>query len=182
MSPWTGSAPSARTFSAERSERARARTSQPSLFSRWIRRPPMKPEPPVTKALSATWRTLPSRLHLEAGGLRRRVADRRQLQHVRARRELARLEAQLVGARLAGAGEGGLHLALAQHRELHLRLARQLVADDRALRGGERARLELERRELHLRRGRQRCRDRRGLGLGSRLRRGRRRRVDRLVR
>ena len=39
-----------RTASAARSERASARTVQPSRTRRSIRRPPTKPEPPVTKA------------------------------------------------------------------------------------------------------------------------------------
>ena len=39
------------TASAARSERASARTLQPSRASRSIRRPPTKPEPPVTKAV-----------------------------------------------------------------------------------------------------------------------------------
>src|SRR3954447_19344719 len=106
MSPWTGSAPSARTFSAARSERVRARTSQPSLFSRPIRRPPMKPEPPVTNAVcavSATRRTL--RLHTKADALGGSTADWLDLQAVGARGQLAGLEAQLVDARRSGPGK-----------------------------------------------------------------------------
>ena len=47
-SPFTGSAPSAPTFCAEASDRASARTCQPSPTRRRIRRPPMNPDPPVT--------------------------------------------------------------------------------------------------------------------------------------
>src|SRR3954463_11776078 len=135
MSPWTGSAPSARTFSAERSERARARTSQPSLFSRWIRRPPMKPEPPVTnaeRAVSAMRRTL--RLHPEADLLGWSASYRFDGQRVGAGRELPELERELVRAGLARSRQRRLHLCLAQHGELDLRLRRELVADQRSLR------------------------------------------------
>ena len=50
-SPRTGSAPAAVTRSTAASERASARTVQPSPASRSIRREPMKPEPPVTNAV-----------------------------------------------------------------------------------------------------------------------------------
>src|SRR3954470_18298578 len=103
MSPFSGSAPSASTASAERSDRTSARTSQPSLRRRWIRRPPMKPEPPVTNAVSATRRTLPTPCHAEPDRLDR--APGRNDQRVLAGEELARLEAQLVRARLARLGD-----------------------------------------------------------------------------
>src|SRR3954471_7697838 len=146
ISPLTGSAPRARTVSAERSERASARTLQPSASSLSMRRPPMKPEPPVTKALPATRRTL--RLHLECDPLDRHAADRLDCERVGPCRQLGGLEAQRVGAGLARPGEGGANLALAQHGQLDLRLARELVAHERALLDGEDARLQLERREL----------------------------------
>ena len=50
-SPDTGAAPRSRTLAAAASERASARTSQPSARSRSIRAPPTKPEPPVTNAV-----------------------------------------------------------------------------------------------------------------------------------
>ena len=53
-SPVTGSAPSSLTTVAEPAERASARTVQPSETSRRISRPPMKPDPPVTKAVPLT--------------------------------------------------------------------------------------------------------------------------------
>ena len=53
-SPFTGSAPSARTASAELSERASARTVHARRRTRRrISAPPMKPDPPVTNARSA---------------------------------------------------------------------------------------------------------------------------------
>src|SRR3954452_13206945 len=168
MSPRTGSAPSPLTVASERSERARARTSQPALLRRWIRRLPMKPEPPVTKALSAMRRTLPARGHPEPDGPGGGPGVRDEL--VTARRQLARLEAQLVRTRLPGLGDGRDLLALAKNAELHLGRNREPVADRGALVDREPARLELQSGELD---GRDRGR-RRGRG-GSRSRLGRRR-------
>ena len=53
-SPRTGSAPSAATASADASERASARNRAPRRPGARISRPPMKPEPPVTKAVEVT--------------------------------------------------------------------------------------------------------------------------------
>ena len=50
-SPRTGSAPSSETVAVEESERASARTPQPSASRRAASRPPMNPEPPVTNAV-----------------------------------------------------------------------------------------------------------------------------------
>src|SRR5690348_10541427 len=50
-SPFTGIAPASRTLSAELSERAMALTVHPSETRRRISAPPMKPDPPVTKAV-----------------------------------------------------------------------------------------------------------------------------------
>src|SRR5215208_6691712 len=53
-SPRTASAPACSTAPAELSERASARTVQPSLASLRISAPPTKPEPPVTNAVGMT--------------------------------------------------------------------------------------------------------------------------------
>src|SRR3954454_19120180 len=51
-SPCTAVAPASATVFADLSERASARTVQPSRTSRRMRAPPTKPEPPVTKAVA----------------------------------------------------------------------------------------------------------------------------------
>src|SRR6185503_17424022 len=65
--PWTlmrsnaSGSPRSRTVADAPSDRASARTAQPSERSRSISRPPMKPEPPVTNALDMTGANLAQR-------------------------------------------------------------------------------------------------------------------------
>src|SRR4051794_32269600 len=72
-SPLTASAPSSPRRSADRSERASARTRQPSRTSLRTSAPPMNPEPPVTKAVceactdSKPKRVLPIRDRMSTG-------------------------------------------------------------------------------------------------------------------
>ena len=53
-SPRTGSAPSASTAAAESVRPRQGADAAPLVASRLIRRPPMKPEPPVTKAVAGS--------------------------------------------------------------------------------------------------------------------------------
>src|SRR3954452_24243726 len=107
-SPCTAVAPASTTVFADLSERASARTVQPSRTRRRMRAPPTKPEPPVTKAVGTA-----AKLPL-LGGVRARMRevrralfdDDRLLQDEVAHADLARSDLR-VGAIAAIVGEPG---------------------------------------------------------------------------